>query len=490
MDDEDVKRRERRVATSTSRTPPRLPPKRIPPQTAVDNKVIGGAREETLTADEDVERRERRVATRTSMSRTPPRLPRVRRQDKRNGGGVGGESQLEKHTPTGEGDMLALAQKAVSPRQELLALRASAARRELSRTPPRVRRQDNTPTGEGGTPALAQIAVSPRQEYKLLALRASARGGAPMRSKPPIDMTRSITSPRQKSEPKPEPGLGPEPEPEPEPEPMEQQPEQQHEQQEQQEQQEQHKHEQEQHEKQDQEQEQQQEEEQEHDTAIEIIEATSSERVSGRLFFTDTIVRWPCLTFFAFVVPMIVLGVLGLNHEITFDVGVDAFQVRESHFSRQRQSIMDDAVSQARSNDAGRRMQTCIDEEHCIDRNDRSTTRGYLLDRLELIMFWGDGRNVLTPEGLTRAQAIERAIEAHPGYDEFCATDADGLCLPLTSLTTYFLPSAEGTPGQLVYDGRGQDETDLINKFDVMLDRVPRAELQWFISSALFSTWR
>jgi hypothetical protein len=183
----------------------------------------------------------------------------------------------------------------------------------------------------------------------------------------------------------------------------------------------------------------------------------------GRLLLTDLIVKCPCLMLCLFLGPAIYLSVLGLSHELKFDVGISAFQIRESHFSQQREKA---SVGASRDENSyaslHRRRQLQWDAPQPAG---REVARAYILDRVELIMFWNDQRNMLSAQGLQRAVEVERAIEAVAGYDDFCVTNpaifGSHVCAPPTSLTTYFFPSARPNTTELSYDGRGPAIVDL-----------------------------
>ena len=64
----------------------------------------------------------------------------------------------------------------------------------------------------------------------------------------------------------------------------------------------------------------------------------------GKLWLTSFMVRFPCIGLLLTLAPAVCLAVLGLQQEISFDVGVDSFQITKSHFSQQREQVLQQAV--------------------------------------------------------------------------------------------------------------------------------------------------
>ena len=210
----------------------------------------------------------------------------------------------------------------------------------------------------------------------------------------------------------------------------------------------------------------------------------------GRLLFTDLIVKFPCIVLLLFLAPCAYLSMLGLTmHPLTFDVGVNNFQILASHFSQQRERVLHKAIADENNHAqvAGRRLQHWI-APHAGDQSDWVPPRDHVLDRVELVMFYNDQRDIMTPEGLTRAREVERAIEQLPGYSEFCVTDnavfGVGVCAPPTSITTYFFPSVKPNSTELVYDGRGPAVVDLEGTRSAI---AAKSDLHWFLSFS--DTW-
>lgn len=209
----------------------------------------------------------------------------------------------------------------------------------------------------------------------------------------------------------------------------------------------------------------------------------------GRLCFTDFLVKFPCVSLVTFLTPAFVLAFLGLSHTVglvqqdkAFDVSVSAFQIRKSHFSQQRHATHNRAVNEEYSFAGARRRRL---QAKWVSANRGEGFRDYVLDRLEIIMYWQDGRNMLTPEGLGRAHAVERAIEAAPGFHRWCSMDAElfGLyvCAAPTSVTTYFFPSARANSSVLVYDGRGESIVDFMGTHRALRGQE---QAHWFLSDS------
>lgn len=207
----------------------------------------------------------------------------------------------------------------------------------------------------------------------------------------------------------------------------------------------------------------------------------------GKLGLTTMMVRFPLISLAVTLVPAVWLAVLGLRHEISFDVGVDSFQITKAHFSQQREQVLSQAIHEENSYpsyDRRRRMQSHfrVPSSHANQAAPGAfQERDYTIDRLELIMFYKDQRNILTPEGLSRARAVEQAIEAFPGYEDYCAANPAVFgqhCAPVNSVTSYFFPSA-GEENELQYDGRGEEIVDFTGTRDALAAHAPA---HWFLS--------
>jgi hypothetical protein len=214
---------------------------------------------------------------------------------------------------------------------------------------------------------------------------------------------------------------------------------------------------------------------------------------SGRLWITDAIVQFPCLSLMIFLVPPLWMATLGMIHGVelmgkgqAFDVSVDAFQVRRSHFSQRRNAALDTVIEQENAQPGVRRTHRRRAQTWEAPRTgDVSGVRNYIIDRVEIILFWEDHRNMLTEEGLRRVQQVERAIQSAPGYSDWCVMDpalfGAGVCAPATSVTTYFFPSALPGSNQLSYDGRGDSIVDFQG---TLVALGSQTEAHWFMSES------
>lgn len=250
--------------------------------------------------------------------------------------------------------------------------------------------------------------------------------------------------------------------------------------------------------------------------------------------YSDMIVHCPLTCLVLFLIPTIVLGVLALVKPMTFDVGVDAFQVQQSHFSQQRQNALknaghaesavrtngldsdapdfwnDDGTPDAAHGGSGRRrrrQQDLTPSDMWADPSDEpAADDGYsrslaeltdaelydredadVMGRLELIFLRNDRDNIITRESVEQVRAIERAIESVPGYNYYCVLGSriygNRRCAPMNSATSYFYPSVG--ENQLVYDGQGSSIVD----FDGTIAALQQFEAaQWFFGEAFDHT--
>jgi hypothetical protein len=205
--------------------------------------------------------------------------------------------------------------------------------------------------------------------------------------------------------------------------------------------------------------------------------STGTSTRSGPLrLYTDALVRRPLLFLMIFLGPLITLAVFGLLKPISFDIGLDAFNVQRTHFSQQRQNALENAIKVEKANmgydNAGpdfwsnkrRRLQqgtldslADLTQQQLKDRESAD-----VIGRLELIFLRRDGGNVITPEYIEKIHKIENEIQQFPGFAYYCILDQRvyGLrhCAPPNSAISYFYPSVGEQ--QLIYDGHGTSIVD------------------------------
>eukprot|EP01052_Picozoa_sp_SAG31_P006385 SAG31_NODE_293_length_18292_cov_8.779586_11_plen_563_part_00 len=251
---------------------------------------------------------------------------------------------------------------------------------------------------------------------------------------------------------------------------------------------------------------------------VHIAGAQGSMAKSLSRVYTNFITRRPVMSLMLFLVPSAVLSTFALTKTITFDVGVEAFQVQDTHFSQQRQHALESALKAERSvhsfdrdahdfwaeQPAGRRHLQVFYERSKralvpdvpmsnlmqVPRSELlAREAAEVLGRLEIIFSRKDGGNIVTPTGISQVRSIEKLLEGIPGYSYFCilnsAVYGERMCAPATSVTTYFYPSIGVT--QLKYDGRG----DRIVDFNGTATALRQFSLAaWFVEEDFHRTGR
>ncbi len=106
-----------------------------------------------------------------------------------------------------------------------------------------------------------------------------------------------------------------------------------------------------------------------------------------------------------------------------------------------------------------------------------------------------DEKNIFTEERISTVHDIERKIQGHPGYTDFCYIsyykwkidtnlDRYGGCIPLNSLLTYFYPS-KTKDGMVHYDGLGSN-MDQIDR--TLTFAMTRSTFFWYVDDKINAT--
>jgi hypothetical protein len=170
--------------------------------------------------------------------------------------------------------------------------------------------------------------------------------------------------------------------------------------------------------------------------------------------------------------PLIILAIFGLLKSISFDIGLDAFNVQRTHFSQQRQSALEHAIKVEKANMgydhvgpdfwSNKHRRTLDSLANLTQQQLKDRENADVIGRLELIFLRRDGGNVITPEYIEKIHKIENAIQQFPEFAYYCILDQRvyGLrhCAPPNSAISYFYPSVGEQ--QLIYDGHGTSIVD------------------------------
>ncbi len=221
-------------------------------------------------------------------------------------------------------------------------------------------------------------------------------------------------------------------------------------------------------------------------------------------FYTDAMVKYPCVMLLLFLIAPVCATVVALSQPLELQTDIwNAFKLRKSHFAVQREEVFAATnFSQYPVNYSqhGLRRQLQMNSSQAVSDFVDETS-----EIIILFMYYEDGRNMLTPSGISMANKVEKSIEDFDGYSGFCVShhcvaqahwpcqswqvDVVYDCEAPLSITNSFFPSTASNStrsnSQMIYDGRGPV---LVDFEDVLLrlfnNRSSTSELKWFLDNS------